>query len=268
MIRTQALEGIPARLWRLVSAARHRLLMLDYDGTLAPFTVHRAQARPAPETMAIVQRIAARSHTSVAIISGRPLSEVEQLVGELDAVFIGEHGWERRASNGLLIRGLIDREIVDALREGEQIAREAGWGELLELKRSAIVLHTRALGPERTAELQDLCVAAWQGLARSGRMLIDRIDGGVELRARGRDKGTAVLSLLSHAPDGTLGVFVGDDATDEDAFEVVQDRGFGVRVGDPASDSLAMGRLPSCEAVPAFLEEWLAVCEGAARSAP
>lgn len=266
MPRTTDLEGIPARLWRLVSAARHRLLMLDYDGTLAPFMVNRDQAHPDPAAMEPLRRIAVTAHTSVSIISGRPLGEVEQFVGPLRAAFIGEHGWERRLSNGLLVRGPMDREIADALQEGERIARAAGWGDLLESKRSAIVLHTRALAAERAAELQRLCSVAWLGLCRSGRMIIDHIDGGVELRARGRDKGTAVMSLLSQAPDGTLGVFVGDDVTDEDAFEVVQARGFGVRVGDPAIPSLAMGRLPSSEAVALFLEKWLVICGDATRS--
>lgn len=268
MQSTHALEGIPARLWRMVSVAPHRLLMVDYDGTLAPFTVNRDEARPAPGTLSLLRRIAAGTHTSVAIVSGRPLREVEELVGELPATFVGEHGWERRAANGILLRGPIDREICEALLEGERIANAAGWGDLLELKRSAIVLHTRALGKERTAELQDLCIESWKGLARGDRMIVDRIDGGVELRARGRDKGTAVLSLISQAPAGTLGVFLGDDVTDEDAFEVVQEFGFGIRVGDPGSPTLAMGSIPSCDAVRPFLEQWLAVCESATRLTP
>jgi trehalose-6-phosphatase len=54
-------------------------------------------------------------------------------------------------------------------------------------------------------------------------------------------------------------VFVGDDVTDEDAFEAVREWGFGVRVGDPAASSIAQGRLPSSDAVPEFLAEWARV---------
>jgi hypothetical protein len=68
---------------------------------------------------------------------------------------------------------------------------------------------------------EDEAITLWWPLAADGRNRLERIDGGVELRLHGRNKGTAVLSMISQAPPGTFGVFVGDDATDEDAFAAV-----------------------------------------------
>ncbi|MGH7741415.1 MAG: trehalose-phosphatase [Candidatus Eiseniibacteriota bacterium] len=253
----RVLDGIPASLWRIVALARHRLLMLDYDGTIAPFAAARSQARPLPESIELVRRIADSGHTTVAIVSGRPLGELESLVGPLPATFVGEHGWEQRAPNGKMLRHSVERSVSRALDQAERLARAAGWSEWIERKRSAIVLHTRALPEADAHALQLECGSAWESIARSPKLTLDRIDGGLELRARGRNKGTAVLSLISQAGPGTLGVFVGDDVTDEDAFEVVREYGFGVRVGDVGVPSIAQGRLPSASALPSFLEEWL-----------
>lgn len=258
----QALEGVPGTMWGMVAVARHRLLMLDYDGTLAPFVAERDKAVPLPSSLLLLRKIASWTLTSVAIVSGRPLEEVEGFLGDLPAVFVGEHGWEQRAPNGEIIRRPLDVSIAATIEAAESAARSAGWGDLLERKRSAVVLHTRGLPGVRASELQDQCAHVWGKLADS-RVVIDRIEGGVELRARGRNKGTVVLSLLSQAAPGTLGVFVGDDVTDEDAFDVVRDWGFGIRVGRPELPTIAQGYLPSCEEVPEFLEEWLRVTEAA-----
>jgi trehalose 6-phosphate phosphatase len=251
------LAGVPQALWGRVGSAAHRLLMLDYDGTLAPFRPDRAMAVPLPRSLDALRKIAGGSRTSVAIVSGRPLEEVERLVGPLTAVFVGEHGWDRRSATGGVVRVALDPRVAAALDRGAEAARMAGAGAHLERKRIGVVLHTRQLPPEEARALEDRCAAAWTQVVEGLPLSVDRIDGGVELRARGRDKGTTVRELLDEAPRGTLGVFVGDDLTDEDAFAAVAGKGFGIRVGTGTRASRATGSLPSCEAVASFLEQWL-----------
>jgi trehalose 6-phosphate phosphatase len=263
-MRSRELERVSDRLWRMVALARHRLLMVDYDGTLAPFTIARDQARPPERSLALLRRVADTAHTTVAIVSGRPVEEVEALIGPLDATFIGEHGWERRTPDGDLVRSPLERSVAATIAYAEQLAHESGWGDLLERKRASVVLHTRALPDIRARELQDRCHEVWGRLAGADQVVLDRIDGGIELRAGVRSKATVVLSLMSQCPAGTLAVFIGDDLTDEDAFDAVQEWGFGVKVGDFGVPSLAQARLASSDAIPAFLEEWLRVAESRA----
>ncbi|HUK64300.1 MAG TPA: HAD-IIB family hydrolase, partial [Dongiaceae bacterium] len=129
--RRRRLAGIPAALWRWVVQARHRLLMLDYDGTLAPFAVARADARPSPETIALLQRIAASPGTTLAIVSGRRLDEIEALMADVPATLIGEHGWERRRADGTYLRIPLDPATAATLAAAVQAARAGGWGERL-----------------------------------------------------------------------------------------------------------------------------------------
>ena len=252
------LAGIPRRLWRLVSLARHRLLMLDYDGTLAPFRVRRDEARPLPKSLERLQELSLADHTHVAIVSGRPVHEVEKLLGALPVSVVGEHGWERRLPSGEMVRWPVPPRARQVLDAAESATRELGYGHLLECKRTALVLHTRGLEPAESERVQTLGRTLWASFV-GGDLVLDRISGGLEIRVRGRNKGTAVLSLLSQAQPGTLGTFVGDDVSDEDALEVVQERGFGVRVGGPRGDSVAQGYLESPHALPDFLGEWLRV---------
>lgn len=258
MSRSARLASIPDAWWARIAAAPHRLLMLDYDGTLAPFVVDRDQARPYPPSLERLRALAACSHTSLAIVSGRPLRQLQLLLGELEATLVGEHGWEWRARGGEIVREPLHAEAVSALDAAVHLAREAGWGELLEHKRTAVVLHTRALTGAGAKEVADRAFERWRSLV-GPHVVLDRIDGGVELRARGRDKGSAVETLLARSAPGTLGVFVGDDVTDEDAFQVLETRGLGIRVGSHERPTRARARLASYEEVPAFLAEWARV---------
>jgi len=259
MHATHALHGVPTQLWRLVELARHRLLMVDYDGTLAPFVVDREHAWPHPRSLEWLRRIAEDGRTSVVVVSGRPLADLARLVGDLPVTLYGEHGWEQRAPDGSIVRPPLDRMVAAAIEEAERLALSLGAGDRIERKRSGLVLHTRGLSDADARALEQRCAEAWQGLARLGLLRLDHINGGLEIRARQRDKGTVVLSLVSHAEPGTLAVFVGDDVTDEDAFEVVRDYGFGVRVGDDDRPSSAMARIATCEGVADWLERWWTV---------
>lgn len=263
----RAFDGVRDSLWRRVAAAPHRLLFLDYDGTLAPFTAARGEARPLPRSMNLLARIAAEARTEVAIVSGRPVTELESLAQAPFALLVGEHGWEERGPDGGLVRHPMPAEVARVLDEAERLARASGWGENLERKRAAVVLHTRALEPGRARSLEEHWLPALREIAPAESFAVDRIDGGVELRARGRDKGAVVRERLSRARAGTLAVFVGDDVTDEDAFAAVREHGFGVRVGPSGRPTMALARIPSVEGVADFLEEWLTVSGSAAGTA-
>ena len=66
--------------WEQVCVAQHVSLFLDFDGTLAPFQADRLQAFPLPGTVAALDRIIDSDLASVAIVSGRPISEITLLL--------------------------------------------------------------------------------------------------------------------------------------------------------------------------------------------
>ena len=256
------LESIPRLFWKRVAGAESRLLMLDYDGTLAPFRVERLEAIPLAGSIDLLRSIASSTATTVAIVSGRPVVELESLVAPLEVVLVGEHGWEERGRRGKTVRHPLPPKTEQGLRAAAAAVIEAGLGEHLERKRTSLMIHTRGLTSARAAAARDACERLWAPIADSSELALVPVNGGSELRAKGRDKGTAVRGLLESAPPGALPVYLGDDETDEDAFREIRERGFGFRVGEDDRATLAWRRLRSWRDVPGFLRRWSSTVEG------
>jgi trehalose-phosphatase len=249
--------GPGAPIWERLRAARHRLLFLDYDGTLAPFRARREDALPLPATLSRLRMLAAEEGTTVTIVSGRPLAELEPLLLSLPFARVGEHGWEEREVDAPMVHHPIEAAVEAALDAAAASLAEDGYGERVERKRTGLVVHVRGLGEDAAAETLAACealLAPWPGRVA---LRLDHPNGGLELRAIGRDKGRAVRERIERAGPGAFAVYVGDDRTDEDAFAIVRETGLGIRVGAADVPTLAAALLPDPAAIPEFLDRWI-----------
>jgi len=250
------LKDDPLGLWDRLARASRPLLGLDYDGTLAPFQVDRMAAVPAPGAAEVVQAIISHGRTRVAVISGRLVDEVIELLGDLGVVVVGSHGFERRLPDGSRRRVSLPPEQEQALVLAARQVERIGYGARLERKAASLAFHTRGLDGDAARGLEDEVVRLWSGAG----LLVQPFNGGVELHAGAAiDKGTVLAGLLDeHRPD--LTVYVGDDRTDEDAFRALAGRGgLGIKVGP--GPTAAVARLPDCEGVVRLLRRWLTVME-------
>ncbi len=256
---TPSQEGIPADFWDRVRGATHRLLMLDYDGTLAPFRIDRSEARPLPGVVEVLRRIRQSGATRLAIVSGRPAAEVLELTALEGVAVVGGHGYEVRDDSGRWTRHPLTPEEAKDLNRLYEAARRAGYGGRLEKKAASVAVHTRGLAGVEARRVEDAVGALWTEGNAGARFEVRPFDGGLELRPRGRHKGVAAAELLAAMPPETLAVYVGDDETDEDAFRALEGRGFGFKIGPADAPTAAQGRLTDSGAVLAFLERWLEV---------
>jgi trehalose-phosphatase len=237
--------------------------MLDYDGTVAPFRIDRGRALPHPDSGRRLARIGQSGGTRVAIISGRPVRNVVQLLEESGVLaspdtrleLYGEHGWERWRRDSV-IEFPLPPKVAETLLDAARDVQSKPWRDRVEHKRSGLVLHTRGLPEAEALRVVHECRELWAPWAASAGLRLDRTDGGIEMRARERDKSTAVTDLMSEMPEGVLAIYIGDDLTDEDAFEAVRDEGFGLLVAEEERPTHAAGRLPGPDGVAAFLEAW------------
>jgi len=239
-------------------SADESLLLLDYDGTMAPFRDERHEAAPYPGVREVLDRIRQAGGDPV-IISGRPAEEVAGLLDlEPHPEIWGCHGWERRTPGGHLERMDPGPEAVEGLRNARD--QLTGWvpEERLEHKGAAVAVHFRGLAPDEAARLQDRISTRWGELvADTASLELRPFDGGLEVRAGARDKGSAVRELLERIPEGAPVAYLGDDRTDEDAFEAVRRvGGLAVLVRSELRPTAADVWLRPPEEMLGFLERW------------
>lgn len=252
------IEGFLAGL----GGAPARLLLLDYDGTLAPFRVERDRAFPYDGVREALRSIVSTTDTRVVVISGRTIPDLRRVLGvEPPPELWGTHGWERLEPGG----EVRVRAPSPAARAGlEQARRSLAVDESrIEVKPASIAVHVRGLAREEEARVLEAARRAWSPLAPEADLVLHPFDGGLELRARGWDKGDAVRAVLADAPAGSAVAYLGDDLTDEDAFRALAEltaagrvRGLGVLVRSDPRETLAAAWLPPPDELLAFLARW------------
>lgn len=227
------------------------LLLLDYDGTLAPIVDDPARAIPHPDVPALLPRLVARHPTVV--VTGRDLATLGRLMGAtpdgLRAVGLHGAAWGRPGDADDTPSHAPDGDLVSQLRG----AVPALPGVTVEPKGALFAVHYRQATDRDAAEA---AVEAW---ARTVPPVLDVIRGKcvAELRPPGVSKGVAVGRLAAEHPDRTP-VYVGDDVTDEEAFAALDGvpGAVAVKVGD--GPTRAPYRLPDPGAVATWLAGFVA----------
>jgi trehalose 6-phosphate phosphatase len=210
------------------------LLLLDYDGTLAPFRVDRFQATPWAGVRELLNKIQLQKKTRLEVVSGRPAVEIVQLLNlETPPTVWGLHGAERLNPDGsreLEPPEPETRAHLDAV--SAKLGRDA-FGGRFEAKLNAAVVHWRGAAPRKAKEIEMRTRALFEPLAQTDGLQVLEFECGLELRA-GRDKGGAVNAILegldANAAAKFPAAYLGDDITDESAFTAMKGRGLSVLV--------------------------------------
>jgi trehalose-phosphatase len=199
-------------------------LVLDYDGTLAPFNKDRNAAVPYAGVRELIADIMATSATQVVLISGRRAEEVKALLNISPTPEIwGVHGLQRLHPDGRC------ESVAVNVQEGKALQEAATWLErnrfmhLAEEKPGSIAVHWRGLPVDESELIAGKVLSGWRELAEREQMSLLEFDGGIELRVSGSDKGKAVLTVYGELDPETPLAFLGDDVTDEDAFIALQE---------------------------------------------
>jgi trehalose 6-phosphate phosphatase len=240
------------------------LLLLDYDGTLAPFDPDRWKARPPADIRDALEAILEQGRTRVAFVTGRPARELVAVSGITHSVEVwGCHGREFLDARGNLHLQVIAEDFRRRLLRAEASARAFVPAQCLEAKTGCVAFHGRALPPEERIPSELRVRAAWDSLADEGGLLLKSFDGGIEICAPGRTKGDAVADLLQRHPrEAGVTAFLGDDLTDEDGFRALRGRGLSILVRDQPRDTLADWTISSHRELADFLGGWHASLEG------
>lgn len=251
------------RFLKAVAQARRSLLLLDYDGTLAPFREERDQAFPYPGVAELLQEIVRGGQTRVVISSGRDTSETIPLLGIAPIPEVwGLHGLQRRKPDGTIQTMRLEERYLDALSDADRWLRCQHLGHTAEFKTGSIAVHWRGLSDWGAEDLRGRLLLGWKPIAEhTGLELLD-FDGGVEIRAPEADKGDVVRLVLSEMEPDTPAAYLGDDTTDERAFRAIRGRGLSVLVRPQWRQTAAQLWLKPPEELLAFLTQWREAVRG------
>jgi trehalose 6-phosphate phosphatase len=244
-----------------VPKARSRALLLDYDGTLAPFSSNPQQAYPYPEIANALNRIQCETDTRLAIVTGRRASDIPKLLNLTGLEVWGCHGLERVRPNASDQIARVDARLLAAIETASKLIAAEGLSAFAERKTASIAVHWR--GREAMAE------SVMRSMRRIWSMIPDRdglrfapFESGIEIRPAMRDKGDAVRSIFSEMGPDVAMAYLGDDETDEEAFGALTRRGLNILVRQEYRPTLADTWIKPPGELLAFLSGWIAACKG------
>jgi trehalose 6-phosphate synthase/phosphatase len=211
--------------------ARKRCILLDYDGTLAPYQKLPSLATPSGELVELLKQLTQDPLNEIVIISGRDVKTLEKWLGTLPLNMIAEHGacvknhgeeWKEQVP--------INTEWKEQVRPLMQLFVDRCAGSFIEEKKSTLAWHYRntnqELGFMRSRELRNALLQLTANTA------LQVVDGNkvLEVRMVGVDKGMAAASMVAgFDPDFIL--CIGDDVTDEDMFRAMRDKAYTIKIG-------------------------------------
>lgn len=221
----------------------------DVDGTLVDFAETPAAVRVSESLRQLLQELYHCAAGAVALMTGRPIFEIDALFPSVQLPVAGQHGAERRNAAGHATRHepTLDLTVARQRLAGAIFDKP---GLLLEDKGLSLALHYRRI-PSLAGFVQQTMEALLADL--DGGYCLQQGKSVVELKPAGKDKGRALVEFMSEPPfAGRTPVFVGDDATDEYGFTSVNELGgHSIKVG--AGDTVARWRLENVRAV----QQWL-----------
>ena len=232
------------------------LIFLDYDGTLTPIVDTPDLAILSKDVHDCLKELAEKY--TVSIVSGRATDDVRSKVNIQNIFYAGSHGFEIIRPDGEAVihpqaqamRFLIE-EVYDELKEQTKDIK----GALIEDVKYTVSVHYRLVAEEDFPKMEE---ATKNILDKYPQLL--KTDGKKVFELRPNidwHKGKAVqwiLDFMQFQPDRNRVLYIGDDRTDEDAFEVITDKGIGILVAEELRESQAHYYVSNVEEVKKVLE--------------
>jgi len=226
-------------------------LFLDVDGTLLEMAATPDGVRVEPSLNALLAKVSSRLQGALALVSGRPVADIDRLFAPQRWPAAGVHGLERRDATGHWhAHPPVDAAKIDRARMQLHRLSASLPGTIVEDKGPSVALHYR-----QAPQHEELARRGARAIAREAGDEFHLLEGRkvLELRPDGADKADAVRAFLGEPPFAhSRPIFVGDDVTDRAALaEVERAGGLSVAVGDRVQ---GMIRVAGPREVRAFLE--------------
>jgi len=237
-------------------------LFLDYDGTLANFAPSPDIILPDVKVISLLERLVVAEGILPAVISGRRLAHIKNLLPVAGLLMGGTYGIEMQLPDGTEHTTLpfeSVRPLLEKLLPRWQALIDQRKGFYLEDKGWSLAIHGRFADPHESRLLMAEAYAEAQNLPPGDDFRLMSGDRFLELAPKAASKKTAITRVIEAlTPTDALCISIGDDDKDEEAFGALPSkRGFAVRVSSEPVESRAQYRLAGPDQVHAFLDDLL-----------
>ncbi|HVW95566.1 MAG TPA: bifunctional alpha,alpha-trehalose-phosphate synthase (UDP-forming)/trehalose-phosphatase [Mucilaginibacter sp.] len=227
-----------ASLLEKYSGTTKRLLLLDYDGTLVPFSKSPELAAPSDNILQVLKELSRQAQNAVYIVSGRDSAALEKWLGHLPVGLVAEHGAKIRHKGGEWQSEIskenhpwmtrIEKLMTDYISKCPQSFIEQKEYSIAWHYRNADLVQGSMRAKELYADLADIAIQFPVNVINGNKV--------IEVRNKGINKGTAVGKLLNSAKHDFI-LCIGDDKTDEDMFKKLArvPEAYTIKVGNEAS---------------------------------
>jgi trehalose-phosphatase len=243
-----------------LKTASRRLLLLDYDGTLAPFVTERDKAYPYPGIEIRLDKLINSVHTDVVIISGRALHDLKPLfkLKKLPEIW-GSHGWESQSRDGRYSLKTVASDDLARLTDAREYVYESKLEAYLEEKPVSLAVHVRGLDDRIALDIITKIKLYWDRITADSNLICDEFDGGLEIKVPGFNKGHVVSEIFQRYSPPPITAYLGDDLTDEDAFRALENMALRILVRNQDRPTAADIRIIPPDELIEFLDRWIEI---------
>jgi trehalose 6-phosphate phosphatase len=209
----------------------NRVILLEYDGTVAPFTVDRQSALPYPEIPELLNCMMRVCRTRVVLISERPIADLLPVLGDhFQPEIWGSHGLERFKPDGTYERIPLNNAVELLLETAISWMEYEGFAQHVELKVSGVTLHWRGQTAEFAKRAWLAAARVWTPLTWDTSLQLIGLDEGIELRVAEPNKTNVVSTVLAETAIPAAVAYLGHDCMDEEGFLAIKGKGLGALV--------------------------------------
>ena len=196
-------------------------MLFDVDGTLIELGPSPFEVNVPDELKAALARLSHLTNGAVALVSGRPIGDLDLLFSPLELPAIGGHGAEMRLNTEIESLAFV---LSDSLRAQLAAAGALRPGIVVEDKGYSVALHYRKVPQHEAWLLRHIAAACNAHTDEPTEVLTGKMM--LEVKRPSINKGEAVRHLMKRGPfAGRTPIFIGDDVTDESVFQVMPDLG-------------------------------------------
>jgi trehalose 6-phosphate synthase/phosphatase len=220
-----------AHMIREYIGSRKRLLLLDYDGSLVPFSENYENAKPPKSLITLLEKLSADSRNDIVLISGRPAQNLQDWFGNLPINLVAEHGAAVKKAGNKSWRTVdkLSTEWKRVLRPPLEKYASLTPKARVEVKPHSLVWHYRASPSYYAQKYAVIIKRVFKPLLKTYGLQLQQGNKTLEIKNPRISKGIAAQPWLSRNHGFVM--FIGDDATDEELFEVLPESAYGIKVG-------------------------------------